>query len=283
MSELNKILGQEGTVDPFADDILGGKPTPAMPTVQSEAPAQPQVRSKTYDFGQGAVTFEYEDEDDLAAQITQYHNQRIESAIFEPQTNEAIIGLSEEPLPLPAPTEDQLRATMLLFQSNPVEAIKRLNEYAYGMPFEQIQAQHAASKEVRDYIYGDWVGQDFKARHVRYDEEGYQIGGDYYPCPENASKLRKFLEVKHLEPSPQNYDYALAQLNAINALIPIPEVEYEQEQIASTGLSDRDSYYPDERRQGQLTAKEIERAARQVPIETLRTAIREGRLVTDYQ
>lgn len=282
MSDVSKVLG-EATADPFADDILGGRPTTVLPPAGTEAPVEPEVKTKTYNFGQGDVTFEYADEDDLAAQITQYHNQRIESALFEPQTDEPVLDMSQEPTPLPAPTEDQLRATMLLFQSNPVEAIKRLNEYAYGMPFDQIQSQQHAAKEVRDYIYGDWVGQDFKARHVRYDEEGYQIGGDYYPCPENAAKLRKFLEVKGLEPSPQNYDYALAQLNAINALIPVPEVEYEQEQVASTGLSDRDSYYPDERGQGKLTAKDIERAARQVPIETLRTAIREGRLVTDYQ
>jgi hypothetical protein len=284
MSDLvQNILQQtDPNFDPFAQaDPLGGRPTPIIPTEPgtpaSITPAAPVKNTYTL----GDTTFEYESPEDLAAQITEFHNRRIEAELLTPSGEEPIIGLSDTPTALPEPTTDQLAATMLLFQSNPIEAIKRLNEYAYGMPFNEIQQQQVAAKEVRDYIYGDWVGQDFKARHVRMDEEGYQIGGDYYPCPENASKLRKFLEVKGLEPSPQNYDYALAQLNAINALVPIPEVEYEEDntQQASTGLSDRDSYYPDERRQGKLSAKDIERLARQVPMGELRNAIREGRLV----
>lgn len=297
MSEAPKALESLGvpdpTYDPWAgDSILGtGQPSPA-PIAGNEGvvpvppTGQPELISKTYDFGEGPVTFEATDVDDLMSQVTIYQNQRFEKTLFDEdsakQFNPDIEPNYYEPAP--EPSADQISAAWLLFERNPLEGLKKFNEYLYGESWESHQQRIHNATELRNYIYGGAVGDDFVNRHVQLDEQGYIIGGDYWPTPENSFKIRRYMEVKRLDPTPENYDHALAKLNSIHALAPMPEIEQEEfEEEAprkvSSGLSGRDSSYASKGQNQQLTAEEIKRRAMTAPIEELERAIRENRLV----
>lgn len=281
MSEEQK----EQAVDIFGLDAefsgLNALPDVMTPVEEEEAP---QLLSKEIDLGGNKVTVQGKDYDELITNITakqsDFYNQQ---KSVEPEQDTFLQLLPKNYEPLPPPTADQLAQIMLEFPRDPVSAHKKLAEIAEGKPWAQIQEERATAQHVRQYIYGQYISNNFISRHVKFDEEGYVIGGDFYPCPENARAIRLHMEAKGYPETPANMDLAFSELKAMNRIKDWPpgyfdEPEEEQETPVATGLSGRDSsYVPGS---GALSVEDIKRKAMEVPIEELEKAIKSGRILS---
>lgn len=245
---------------------LGGIETADVAGLPAE-PVKTQKFKKTVDFGDGPLDLEADTPEDLIDMVLAAKEDYIEQHLYDNADQQ--IGELPPPRqynPVNPPTNDELAAAIRGFATNPLETHRKLTEWSTGMAYEEFMDSVQAAREVKTRIYGDMVGRDFVIRHQN----------DYFPCPENATKIMRHLQAKGMPPTPQNYDHAFAQLNAIHALKPFPEDEEVQGRAsvsgqASTALSGDNSSYPS--KEGKPDLEEYERKLWQMPYDQLRKVV----------
>lgn len=245
MSDLDNNEPQQAA-DDFYTSRMDDDFTIRIPNAEPEQPATPQLLTKELDFGDGPIVVEAETAEELADKVITvsreyFDNLRQNQQVAQP----AVESQFRRYEPVPELTIEEEAALALQLNQNPRKAVKRFIEAELGMSFDEFRDNVQKAHEVSMRVYGNDIGADFVRRHTRFDREGYIVGGDYYPCPENAELIRQYVSAMNLDrpPTPQDFDYAFNNLRLQNRLIPIPEPE-ENEQVplnntASTGLSSR--------------------------------------------
>lgn len=233
-----------------------------------ESMLQPEVAKpyiKEVQIGNEIKTFEGKDAEEVMDKILAAKDEFYRAQAFTPQYQPEE---DFEPVvvdQMPAATADDLASIMLQMQTDPVGAQRRLNEFAFGRPFDQILQGLDTAQNVHNLIYLEKAETDFVMRHK----------ADFYPCPENRDNMYKFLEAKGLEPSPQNFDYALSNLKSLNVLKTAPVADPKRDEVknAPTALSARESTYVPQMTAGQ-SDEEIIKRARTMPLDQLEAELR---------
>jgi hypothetical protein len=183
--------------------------------------------------------------------------------------------------PVPEPTADDLSAMILNFRNDPVGVVRQALEYNLGMPLDYAKEGLQKAWQTDERIYGNEVAANFMQRHLKHDEFGNLIDGDYFPCPENAQVLQKHREARGLPLTVESLEIAFAELKAANLLKPIPEGLFgdgdeEVTKPSPSALSGTGSSRDPRSRSAGMTDQELRKKLESMPFEELKKTVYGG-------
>lgn len=214
------------------DDWFKGEFTQPANIQMPGTPQEPQVITKEFEIGGQTVKFEGKSIEEVYDTAWKAQNEFMRQTIMEPSTEDTLPPLPEHKEVAP-PTDDELTAAMLNFDTDPFNTLNKLDEWRYGVPFEQLKQDIQLARDLRDSLYIDKVETAFVNKNK-----------DFYVCPENADMIYKYLDSRNMQPTLANYDSAFNSLKAINALKKAPVTAQEAKETVSTAMSGDHSSAP---------------------------------------
>lgn len=246
-----EVKEQAEMVDPFGIEAEFAEP----------GSTQSSILEREYDFGYGTVKVTGRDVNELIDNVAAAQNEAWNRYMQEQAQN---VGVQQAPAVDDSPEIPQLSAEEeaaigLEFGKMPAKNLRRLMESELGFSLDKLKHGVIVAEQLQRDRYETQISQEFCMRHA----------DDYYPCQENAQAIVSYLTQNGLEASPQNLEYAYANLYRAGALYDFPQNEGDN--AAPTGMDVRGGY--DSGSASGLSAEEIERQAYSMPIDDLKKSL----------
>lgn len=205
---------QAASVDPFgldADMDVDSNTSQLFAGQQQQQEEQrPATISKEFNFDGQLIRIEASSPEELLERALAAKDQYYQSKLSESQyMDEGYETPADYEIPELSAEEEQIMA--LNWTANPSGHIKRVIEANLGIPFEQFKKEFRDLQDFKTTIYLNKIGAEFADRHSQ----------DYYPSQDNARRLVSFLQRTGRDFTPENYEFAFANLR--NELTAPPE------------------------------------------------------------
>lgn len=195
---------------------------------------------RTVDFGSGPVEIEAATEDEfLKTALERQREYDREQQLFGQQEADFDIPMPSRYEPIPDMTEDDLTALTLLAQKDPVGFLTEGMQKVLGMPIERFWEIDEQLSRMERMAYGDAISARFVNKHLKLDEYGDVVGGDYYPHPDNLKKMVQYMDNQGLDFTYENLEKSFKDIKQYLKPIPSHLLASEDEAVktAPTALS----------------------------------------------